>query len=54
MSIDNTAGSPATALVTGASRGIGYYTALELANQLHASGEVLAATPNWWKQTPPR
>lgn len=27
---------------------------LELANQLHASGEVLAATPNWWKQTPPR
>lgn len=28
--------------------------ALELANQLHASGEVLSATPNWWKQTKPR
>ena len=28
--------------------------ALELANQLHASGEVLSASPNWWKQTQPR
>lgn len=28
--------------------------ALALANELHASGEVLAATPNWWKQTQPR
>ncbi len=28
--------------------------ALELANQLHASGEVLSATPNWWKKTKPR
>ena len=25
--------------------------ALELANALHQSGEVLSATPNWWKQT---
>lgn len=24
---------------------------LELANALHRSGEVLSATPNWWKQT---
>lgn len=28
--------------------------ALELANSLQASGEVLAATPNWWKQTAAR
>lgn len=24
---------------------------LELANTLHQSGELLSATPNWWKQT---
>ena len=28
--------------------------ALELANRLQAGGEVLAATPNWWKQTAAR
>lgn len=28
--------------------------ALELANQLHTSGEVLSASPNWWKHTTTR
>ena len=27
---------------------------LTVANQIFESGEVLAATPNWWKQTVPR
>lgn len=27
---------------------------LELANQLHTSGEVLSASPNWWKHTTTR
>ena len=27
---------------------------LQLANAIQASGQVLSASPNWWKQTPPR
>ena len=30
------------------------HASLELANRLHLSGEVLSATPNWWKQTAAR
>lgn len=28
--------------------------ALALANQIHASGDVVSARPNWWRQTAPR